>query len=78
MTLESSIRARLEKRPLLLMAHAVVGYPGGRCIVRYYGTGKLTREPSVYCPEFGVRRESSALVFATQGARIETSFRIEP
>lgn len=27
MSLETFIRQRLEKRPLLLMTHAVVGYP---------------------------------------------------
>lgn len=53
---------------------ARVGYPGGSCVVRFAGDGRLTAEPSRHFPEFGVARDAQALCFTARGASIETGF----
>lgn len=52
----------------------LVRFPGGSCRVAFAGEGTLSVEPSRYCPEFGIVRESVALRFAARGTRIENGF----
>jgi uncharacterized heparinase superfamily protein len=51
-----------------------VGYPGGEFSVCFAGEGQLSTEPSLYCPEFGTRLESRALVFSTLGGDAVSGF----
>ncbi|MEE9607062.1 MAG: alginate lyase family protein [Myxococcota bacterium] len=49
-------------------------YPGGEVSVRFAGEGELTSERSYYCPEFGRRLESRALVYSVNGREIAMGF----
>jgi uncharacterized heparinase superfamily protein len=48
--------------------------PSGEFYVAFAGQGRLSTETSVYCPEFGVRRENLALVFSATGTDVEMGF----
>ena len=56
---------------------AEVASPGGPFLIVFSGSGKLTCEPSFYCPEFGIKIENTALAFCFSGLNMETTFRIE-
>jgi len=53
---------------------ARVRHPGGEFAIGFAGEGTLSLEPSFYCPEFGAKLESRALVYAAQGSRVETGY----
>lgn len=66
------IRSRLHLHPaceveLLDESGARVRFPGGACLVRFAGEGRLSLEPSRHCPEFGVVQEARALCFSARG-----------
>ena len=44
------------------------------CRVVFDGPGELSVEPSTYCPEFGIARESRALLFTSHGENVESGF----
>jgi uncharacterized heparinase superfamily protein len=52
----------------------LVSHAGGAFSVHFEGGGELKVEPSLYCPEFGKKLESSALVYTARGSRVETGF----
>ena len=54
-----------------------ITYPAGRFVVRFCGEGVLTREESLYCPEFGKKINNTALAFSVRGSDVSTGFRIE-
>ncbi len=49
-------------------------HPGGSLSVHFGGSGALSVEPSFYCPEFGKKLESRALVHVARGSRLEMGF----
>jgi uncharacterized heparinase superfamily protein len=53
---------------------ARVRHPGGEFAIGFAGAGKLSLEPCFYCPEFGTKLESRALVYASQGAQVEAGY----
>jgi uncharacterized heparinase superfamily protein len=53
---------------------ASVAFPGGRFHVAFVGPGRLSIEPSRYCPRFGVEIANRALVFRTTGRDVELGF----
>lgn len=53
---------------------ARIRHPGGVFQVRFAGPGQLALEPSIYCPEFGVQHERTALCFEAVGERLVFGF----
>ena len=72
-------RSRLHLHPDCVLEElagltARIRHPGGIFQIRFVGTGELALESSDYCPEFGARRERTALRFEAAGARLEFGF----
>lgn len=53
---------------------ARVQYPRGTFTVVFAGPGALSNEPACWCPEFGTRLATRALVWRASGAPLETGF----
>jgi uncharacterized heparinase superfamily protein len=51
-----------------------IRHPGGVFQIVFAGPGELALEPSIYCPEFGVQRERTALRFEAAGERLVFGF----
>lgn len=49
--------------------HVVVDHPGGSFTICFAGDGAIQLEKSFYCPEFGLRRENTAVAFRCEGTR---------
>ncbi len=54
--------------------HARIRHPGGVFSVTFDGAGVLGVEASIYCPEFGRRSDTRALVFTARGAAADLGF----
>jgi len=55
---------------------ARIRHPGGELAVAFQGGGRLTREPSIYCPRFGEQQHGTTLVYSAHGRRIDFGYRI--
>jgi uncharacterized heparinase superfamily protein len=51
-----------------------IRHPGGVFQIRFAGPGEIALEPSIYCPEFGVQHERTALRFEAVGERLVFGF----
>lgn len=57
---------------------ALVQYSDGSFEIAFTGEGKLSREDSFYCPEFGRKEPNVALAFSFDGKDTETGFTVVP
>jgi uncharacterized heparinase superfamily protein len=55
---------------------ALVRFPGGAFLVAFTSPGRLAREDSFYCPEFGRKEPTTTLAFTFEGKEAEGSFTV--
>jgi uncharacterized heparinase superfamily protein len=73
--------SRLHLHPLcrvmrLRERDALIEYSEGSFEIMFTGAGKLSREDSLYCPEFGHKEPNTTLAFTFDGKDTETAFTI--
>jgi uncharacterized heparinase superfamily protein len=53
-----------------------IAFPGGTFTIQFSGKGELSREESVYCPEFWRKEQRVALAFRSHSPQSETSYSV--
>ena len=56
---------------------AQVAYPAGALRVSVRGPGRLTADTTPYCPEFGIRRDRTTLVYTASGSELDLETTLE-
>ena len=56
---------------------AIIQHPDGRLAVSYEGDGELQIEESLYCPEFHIKKETTALAYTCRGKQLSITTTIE-